>query len=66
MLLANMNDFQENKIPEEEVQQFMADNGITLFSETSAKTGNNVGEAFKRLGEKLLERNRRIKSSAKK
>ncbi len=65
MLLANMNDLQENKIPEEEVRKFMDDNGITIFSETSAKTGNNVADAFKRLGEKLLEKNRRIKNAAK-
>ncbi len=66
MLLANMNDLQDNKIPQEEVKQFMDDNGITIFSETSAKTGSNVGDAFKRLGEKLLEKNRRIKNAAKK
>ena len=32
MLLANMNDLQENKIPDEEVKQFMENNGINIFS----------------------------------
>lgn len=32
----------------------MQENGITLFKEVSAKTGNQVGEAFKMLGEKLM------------
>ncbi len=66
MLLANMNDLQENKIPDEEVKQFMENNGINIFSETSAKTGENVLDAFKKLGAKLLEKNRKIKSAAKK
>ena len=32
----------------------MEQHGISLYAETSAKTGDNVMDAFKKLGEKLL------------
>lgn len=44
----------------------MENYGITLFSETSAKTGDNVLDAFRKLGEKLLEKSRKVKALAKK
>lgn len=64
--MANMKDIVDNRIGEEEVREFMERNGIMLFEETSAKTGENVYEAFRRLGEKLLEKNKIIRDSAKK
>ena len=41
----------------------MDHHGITLFTETSAKTGDQVHDAFKKLGEKLIEKNRKLKAS---
>jgi|JI9StandDraft_2_1071091.scaffolds.fasta_scaffold868589_1 hypothetical protein len=32
----------------------MQEHGVSLYKEVSAKTGNQVGEAFKILGEKLM------------
>ncbi len=43
----------------------MERHGINLFMETSAKTGDNVMEGFRKLGERLLEKNRGRKATVK-
>lgn len=50
MILANKSDIPVDAISESNLQRFMDENNVTLFKEVSAKTGNQVGDAFKALG----------------
>ena len=50
MILANKADQSYDAVKEAEVEQFMKEYKISMFKEVSAKTGNQVGEAFKVLG----------------
>ena len=65
MLLANKSDQPYDAVKEPEVQQFMKEYGITLFREVSAKTGNQVGEAFRVLGERLMGKVRKREETRK-
>lgn len=50
MILGNKSDQGYEAVKETEVEQFMKQYKIGLFKEVSAKTGDQVGEAFKVLG----------------
>lgn len=62
MVLANKSDMPLDAVSENELKQFMLDSKVSLFREVSAKTGNQVGEAFRMLGEKLMAKNKKRES----
>ena len=57
MLLANKSDLEKEEVSQEEIKELIKNEGICIFKETSAKTGDRVNEAFKELTEKLLKKN---------
>jgi Ras-related protein Rab-1A len=65
MLLANKSDVPIDAVSEAEVQKFMSEYKISLFKEVSARTGSQVGEAFKVLGEKLMSKGRKKEDKEK-
>lgn len=54
MLLANKSDVPNDAVSDSQVRKFMETHNIKLFREVSAKTGNQVQDAFKALGEVLM------------
>ena len=50
MLLANKSDAPHDAVTESQVQSFVSSHHIKLYKEVSAKTGNQVLDAFKSLG----------------
>lgn len=54
MLLANKSDVTNDAVSDGQVKTFMEKHGVKLFREVSAKTGNQVLDAFKALGEILM------------
>jgi hypothetical protein len=50
MVLANKSDVAHDAVTESQVKNFMAKHKINLYREVSAKTGNQVGDAFRSLG----------------
>ena len=50
MLLANKSDAAHDAVTESQVQAFISSHNIKLYKEVSAKTGNQVLDAFKSLG----------------
>ena len=54
MLLANKCDVPNDAVSDGQVRKFMEKHNIKLFREVSAKTGNQVQDAFKALGETLM------------
>ncbi|KAI7851382.1 ras family-domain-containing protein [Circinella umbellata] len=58
MLLGNKNDLDSRKrqVTTEEAQRFAEENDIPLFMETSAKSAENVEEAFIKTAEKVYEK----------
>jgi Ras family len=49
MILANKSDVEYDAVKEAQIKTFMAKHQISLHREVSAKTGNQVGDAFRLL-----------------
>lgn len=58
MLLANKSDVPNDAVSDQQVRAFMDKHGVKLFREVSAKTGNQVLDAFRALGESLMTKTR--------
>lgn len=58
MLLANKSDVPNDAVSDQQVRAFMDKHGVKLFREVSAKTGNQVLDAFRALGESLMMKTR--------
>jgi hypothetical protein len=58
MLLANKCDVAHDAVTDAQVRKFMETHQVKLFREVSAKTGNQVQDAFKALGEVLMTKAR--------
>lgn len=58
MILANKSDVPNDAVSETDLRTFMQDHNVLLYREVSAKTGNQVVDAFKMLGEKLMTKSR--------
>lgn len=58
MLLANKSDVINDVVTDGQVKTFMETHGVKLFREVSAKTGNQVLDAFKALGEILMAKSK--------
>lgn len=58
MLLANKSDVPNDAVSDSQVRKFMETHQVKLFREVSAKTGNQVQDAFKALGEVLMTKAR--------
>lgn len=58
MLIGNKSDLERNKrqVTREEAERFAQENDIPLFMETSAKSAENVEEAFVKTAEKVYEK----------
>lgn len=58
MLIGNKSDLDHRKrqVTTEEAQRFAEENDIPLFLETSAKSADNVEEAFVKTAEKVYEK----------
>lgn len=56
MLLANKSDAAHDAVTESQVQAFISSHNIKLYKEVSAKTGNQVLDAFKSLGQILMSK----------
>ena len=54
MILANKCDMPIDAVSQTALKNFMLEQNITLFREVSARTGNQVLDAFKALGQKLM------------
>lgn len=57
ILVANKSDLEEQReVAADEARMWAKANGITEFIETSARTGSNVNEAFRRVAAEILQR----------
>lgn len=58
MLIGNKCDLdkRQRQVTREEAEQFARENDIPLFMETSAKSADNVDDAFVRTAEKVYEK----------
>ena len=50
MVIANKSDTAIDLVSDSDLRNFLDSNGVTLFKEVSAKTGDQVNDAFKLLG----------------
>jgi hypothetical protein len=58
MLLANKSDVPNDAISEAQLQKFIEQHKVKLYREVSARTGNQVQDAFKSLGEILMTKSK--------
>jgi hypothetical protein len=58
MLLANKSDVPNEAVSEAHLQKFIEQHKVKLYREVSAKTGNQVQDAFKSLGEVLMSKSK--------
>ena len=61
VLIANKSDLGDGGITDEQIKKLMKVQGISIYKETSAKTGDQVSQAFEELAEKLLKKGPKVK-----